>query len=169
MNRLTFRVYGVPLPKGNMRPLIRENARGMKIAIATESNRSVKGWQQLIAEAASHALQQIPEADRRMFASAVRVSVAFYLPRPKKYARRGVFVPHCTIPDVDKLARAVLDALQAVAYHDDKQVTELDARKYYTDVDVSAFADVVVEAAPGHAADFLGDRMRGVSLFEATP
>lgn len=146
MDRLTFRVYGVPLPKGNLRPFVRE-VRGMKVAIATESNRSVKGWQQLIAEAASHALQTFPEADRLMFAYGVRVAVAFYLPRPKRLSKRGVFVPHCSTPDVDKLARAVLDALQGVAYHDDKQVTELEARKFYADVDGPAFADVGVEAA----------------------
>jgi Holliday junction resolvase RusA-like endonuclease len=169
MNRLTFRVYGVALPKGNMRPLIRENARGMKIAIATESNRSVKGWQQLIAEAASHALQQIPEADRAMFAYGVRIAVAFYLPRPKKWHKRGVFVPHCTVPDVDKLARAVLDALQGVAYHDDKQVTELITGKYYAEVDGPAYADVTVEADVAVAAYPLAERRRGLPLFEATP
>jgi hypothetical protein len=37
--------------------------------------------------------------------------------------------------------------LQGVAYHDDKQVTALEARKYYADVDGPAFADVSVEAA----------------------
>jgi crossover junction endodeoxyribonuclease RusA len=150
MTRLTFRVYGVPLPKGNLRPFVRA-VRGMKVAIVTESNRNVKGWQQLIAEAASHALQTYPEADRCMFAHGVRVSAAFYLPRPKRLSRRGVFVPHCVTPDVDKLARAVLDALQGVAYHDDKQVTALEARKYYADVDGPAFAEI--EVAPASILD----------------
>jgi crossover junction endodeoxyribonuclease RusA len=142
---LTFRVYGVALPKGNMKPFLK---KGMKFPIVTESNRNVRSWQQLIAEGASHALLEAPEDARALLAFGVRVSVAFYLPRPKKYGKRGVFVAHCKAPDVDKLARAVLDALSNVAYHDDAQVTELIAGKYYTAIEGASFVEVRVEPAP---------------------
>jgi len=142
---LAFRVYGVALPKGNMKPFI---PKGMKFPIVTESNRNVKSWQQLVAEGASHALQQLPEPARELLRYGVRVSVAFYLPRPKKFHKRGVFVPHVTTPDLDKLSRAVLDAMSQVMYHDDRQVTELVAGKYYTEVDGAACVDVRVESAP---------------------
>jgi Holliday junction resolvase RusA-like endonuclease len=36
-------------------------------------------------------------------------------------------------PDGDNIAKAILDSLNAVAYHDDSYVTELSVSKYYTD------------------------------------
>lgn len=145
---LSFTVFGVAQSKGNHRAF---QGKGMRFPIITESNRSVASWQQLVAEAASHALQERPLEQRNLMytTNGVRVSIAFYLPRPKKYHKRGVFVPHCTKPDVDRLTRAVLDALTQVAFHDDRQVTELLAGKYYTDVDGAARVDVRVEPAPG--------------------
>lgn len=145
---LTFTVYGVALPKGNHRAI---TPRGMEFPVITESNRNVKSWQQLVSEGASHALQQLPESDRVLLANGVRLTIAFYMPRPKKHRKRGVFVPHCVKPDIDKLTRGVLDALTHVAYHDDKQVTEIVVGKYYADVDGAAHANVRVEPAPGCA------------------
>lgn len=37
-------------------------------------------------------------------------------------------------PDCDNIAKAVLDALNSVAYNDDKQVIEMVVRKWYSDV-----------------------------------
>jgi crossover junction endodeoxyribonuclease RusA len=163
---LTFRVYGVALPKGNMKPFL---AKGMKFPIVTESNRNVKSWQQLVAEGASHALQQLPEADRGLIAVGVRVTIAFFLPRPSVLKRRGVFVAHTKHPDIDKLARAVLDALSNVAYVDDKQVTELVTGKYYAEVGAPSYVDVRVEAAPAQV-ECLSPRWRALPLFaEAQP
>jgi len=95
---LAFTVYGTALPKGNHRALL---LKGMKFPIITESNRAVISWQQLVAEGASHALQAAPEADRALLNDGVRATIMFYFTRPKKYAKRGVFVPHCVAPDVD--------------------------------------------------------------------
>jgi len=142
---LCFTVYGTAQPKGNMRAL---QLRGMKFPIVTDSNRNVKSWSQLVAEGASHALQQLPQHERELLPLGVRVSLFFYLPRPKKHSKRGVFVPHCVAPDIDKLERAVLDALSGVVYHDDRQVTEVVKGKYYADVDMPAHINVRVEAAP---------------------
>jgi Holliday junction resolvase RusA-like endonuclease len=163
---LTFRVYGVPLPKGNMKPFMVTAPKGMKFPILTESNRNVKSWQQLVSEAASHALQEKPETDRALLPYGVRVTVAFFLPRPKKYGKRGVFVPHCKAPDLDKLSRAILDAMKHVAYADDSQVTELITGKYYAEVDGASYADVMVEQAPS-ATDWSVWEKRHLPLFEA--
>jgi Holliday junction resolvase RusA-like endonuclease len=38
-------------------------------------------------------------------------------------------------PDGDNIAKAILDSLNQVAYHDDSYVTELSVSKYYTDGD----------------------------------
>jgi Holliday junction resolvase RusA-like endonuclease len=142
---IAFTVYGTAQPKGSMRAVM---GKGMRFPVVTDSNRNVKSWSQLVRVAASAALNALPAADRAMLPHGVRLSLAFYLPRPKKHHKRGVFVPHCVAPDVDKLARAVLDALATVLYHDDRQITELIAGKYYAEVDGAAHVDVRVEAAP---------------------
>jgi crossover junction endodeoxyribonuclease RusA len=165
---LTFRVYGVASPKGNMRAFLK---RGMKFPIVTETSRSVKSWQQLVSEGASHALQESAPEARELLAFGVRVTVAFYLPRPKKYGKDGVFVAHIKAPDLDKLARAVLDALSHVAYHDDAQVTELIAGKYYTTTNGAAYVDVRIEPAPQPTTGVPIPLMtpKPLPLFEAEP
>jgi crossover junction endodeoxyribonuclease RusA len=142
---LSFTVFGVAQSKGNHSAY---QGKGMKFPIITETNRNVASWQQLVAEAASHALQQRPITDQRLLCAGVRVSVAFYLPRPKKFQKRDVFVPHCTKPDVDRLCRAVIDALTQVVFEDDRQVTELFAWKFYAEIGAPARIDVMVEPVP---------------------
>jgi Holliday junction resolvase RusA-like endonuclease len=71
----------------------------------------------------------------------VRVEVDFYLPRPKTVKVKDRALP-IVPPDVDKLARAVLDGIgqgpsgkvgDGLVYGDDSQVVELLARKFYAD------------------------------------
>ena len=61
----------------------------------------------------------------------VCVSVMYSFARPKGRDRRRV--DPCVRPDVDKLCRALLDALTGVAYDDDGQVVALSVRKIYSD------------------------------------
>jgi Holliday junction resolvase RusA-like endonuclease len=147
---IAFTVLGVAQSKGSMRAF---TPRGMKFPIVTDSNRNVRSWQQLVSEGANQALQHGAHV---MHDGAVRVTVTFHLPRPKKYQRRGLAVAHTKAPDLDKLVRAVLDALAAIAYHDDAQVVELVAAKYYADVDTPARCDVHVEQAAARAPLFAG-------------
>jgi Holliday junction resolvase RusA-like endonuclease len=78
------------------------------------------------------------------------VRVAFRLPRPKgHYGRRGLrpsapAYPN-VMPDLDKLARAILDALTGIVWRDDAQVVRLDVEKIYheelvTTISVEAIA-----------------------------
>jgi len=66
----------------------------------------------------------------------------FWFPRPASHygIKAGISYLKPTAPiepissrvgDLDKLCRAILDALTGVAYLDDRQVVELDARKAY--------------------------------------
>ena len=57
------------------------------------------------------------------------VSVVYGFVRPRGCKRA---VP-CVRPDVDKLDRALLDALTGVAYDDDGQVIGMSSRKVYSD------------------------------------
>jgi len=141
---LAFTVYGVAESKGSMRAY---TPKGMRFPVVTDSNRNVRSWQQLIAEGASKALMQLPAAERKLVTGGVHCEVAFFLPRPKDLHRpkyRGVEVAHTKAPDIDKLTRAVLDALTSVLWVDDAQVVELFAFKRYTAVGEPARVDVAV-------------------------
>jgi len=71
----------------------------------------------------------------------LQVVYGFVRPKGKDRAR----VDPCVRPDVDKLVRALLDALTGVAYHDDGQVVALSVRKIYAP---SVVAKVCVMAEP---------------------
>ena len=143
---ISFTVYGVAQPKGSMRAFV---PPGMKHPIVTDSNRNAKSWAQLVAHAAATTLAQTPDGAPQLLQGPVRVSVAFDLPRPKKFNKRGVPIAHLTAPDLDKLLRSVLDALTAVVWHDDSQVVEVLAQKRYAEVAHPPCAHIRVEAANG--------------------
>jgi len=143
---LEFTVFGVAQPKGNMRAI---NIPGMKFPIVTDSNRSVKSWSQLVAEGANRALAALPKENRAILTGPVRLTMAFHLPRPKKFHKRGVPVAHLTAPDWDKLSRAVSDALSQVVYVDDRQVVEAIVGKFYAEVGEPPHVTVRVETTAG--------------------
>ena len=69
----------------------------------------------------------------------VAVSVTAFFPVPKSYSKGkrkacidGDIRPDKK-PDIDNVLKVVLDALNGLAYDDDKQVIEAICRKYYTD------------------------------------
>jgi len=68
----------------------------------------------------------------------VIVSVVYEFAPPIRLVRSSP----CTRPDIDKLARALLDALTGVAYEDDGQVVALTVRKMYgTDTRTRVWVD----------------------------
>lgn len=71
----------------------------------------------------------------------VSVSISAFFPVPKSYSKKKrenclerILRPDKK-PDMDNILKVVLDALNKVAYEDDKQVVELIGRKYYTESD----------------------------------
>jgi crossover junction endodeoxyribonuclease RusA len=144
MTPLRFTVYGVAQPKGNMKAYV---PRGMKFPVITDSNRNARSWAQLVAEGASRAIAGLD--DRSVLTEGVRVSVAFYLPRPKKYQRRGVPRAHLVAPDIDKLLRSVLDALSGVVWVDDSQIVDVVTVKRYADMEDAPHVTIGIEPSPG--------------------
>lgn len=143
---LVFTVFGVPQQKGSIKAFV---PKGWNRPILTDTNRNLKMWAQLVAEGASRSIQQLPAADRGCLTEGVRLTVAFYLPRPKALMRRGLEVAHLKKPDLDKLVRGVKDALTRVVWTDDSLVVELVATKQYADVDGSPHVDIRVEPTAG--------------------
>ena len=69
----------------------------------------------------------------------VKVGIEAYYKIPKSVSQKvrgsmlsGETEP-CKKPDVDNLAKIILDSLNGLVYHDDAQVTELRVRKLYSD------------------------------------
>lgn len=138
---LAFRVLGVAQAKGNLRAFRRGSL------MLTDTNRNLKTWQTVIMSAASAAIQRLPAGERDMVDGPVALSVAFYLPRPRslKASTRA----HIRKPDIDKIVRAVLDALESVVYFSDAQVVNLVAVKRYARANESPRVDIRVEPAEG--------------------
>jgi len=117
---ISFRVDGVPVPQGSMRVFNGHvvHNKGAELAV----------WRSAIAIEARRA-GLTPEP------GAVRLDLLFVMPKPKTVKRDFPTVA----PDLDKLIRAALDAMTAVAYIDDGQVTDISATKVYG---VSPFLEV---------------------------
>ncbi len=130
MTRLEFVVWGTAVPKGSARAFV---PKGWKRPIITTDNNSLKAWEQVVRAE----LQRVmAESDRTLlmtlFDAPVFVRCVFHLPRPKSLPARVRH--HVKRPDVDKLARGLIDALRGVAFRDDVQVAALHAYKVYATV-----------------------------------
>lgn len=113
-----FQVVGLPATKGSTRSFVSKSTG--RLVTISDSRPALKTWTKAV-QAASLAAR-LPKLQ-----GAVAVDVEFRLPRPLKPAHDQPV----TRPDVDKLARALLDALAGIAFEDDGQVTEMTTCKRY--------------------------------------
>lgn len=134
-DHLTFAVPGVPQPKGSLKAF--RSARSRRVVV-TSDNPKLARWQRAVRVSA---LEARARRDGRPFPGPVVVACLFLLPRPKSYPKRVVH--HTRKPDLDKLVRAVLDALAAKGlFGDDAAVVDLHASKAY--VSPGVFPGVVI-------------------------
>ncbi len=120
---MTFVVYGIAQPQGSTRAFV---PKGWTRPIITSDNPQNKGWRQLVAEGASRALA---DQGGTLLETPVRLSVSFFLPRPKSLPKR--VAAHVKRPDLDKLLRSVGDALTGVLWVDDAQLVRIEGAKEY--------------------------------------
>lgn len=130
-DRLAWTVYGLPAPQGSAKGFLH---RATGRVIVTHANRRTVGWRQEVAAALAKALESAdpplaPDCALFPRPAAVRVSITFYLPRPKSLPKR-ILTP-ASRPDLDKLLRAALDAMTGLLYDDDAQVAAVTASKAY--------------------------------------
>lgn len=121
-------VQGVPYPQGS-----KTLVRGRMV----ESCQQVRPWRaKVTATAKQQADHEGPLFPRD---TPLAVSVEFRMPRPKAHYRaNGAVKPGAPAysvkrPDLDKLMRAVGDALSGVWWEDDSQIVSLYLVKVYTD------------------------------------
>ena len=122
MKEITFTAYGIPQPKGSTKSFPFRKKDG-KLGVSTTSTNKAKltTWaEQVMAAAREH----IPET---LFDGPVGIRVEFVLVKPKSVKRKTPTVK----PDIDKLARGLLDSLKGVIYTEDARVVLLMATKVY--------------------------------------
>jgi len=119
---ISFTAYGVPAPQGSTRAY---TPRGWKHPVITADSKRTKPWRQAVIDASRDEM-----AGRAPLEGPVELRVMFYLPRPKSAPKR--ITEPAKLPDLDKLVRALGDALtSAGAWRDDAQVISTLARKAF--------------------------------------
>ena len=116
---IRFQVHGLPIPQGSTRAWV-VNGK----PIITSSAKGLTTWRRLVADVAQNYAPEEP------WQGPVGIELHFGLPKPKSAPKRKRVWPDKR-PDLDKLTRAVLDALTYVVFADDSQVIEIQASKDY--------------------------------------
>ena len=109
---VTIEVFGKV--KGKARPRVTR--------FGTYTPKESRVYERMIAE-------KYRETGVEPFLGEVSVEVTTYREMPKSRPKKAVKEPDTYKPDVDNIGKAVLDALNGVAYLDDKQVTMLSVIK----------------------------------------
>ena len=139
---MIFIVNGTPAAQGSKRAFV---VKGR--AVMVDADKKLKPWRQAVTDAAAE-----ERGDNPLFMGPVRVRVRFVFPRPKSHYGTGrnaeVLKPNAPLfvdkkPDIDKLLRAIFDALTGVVFKDDSQVTTVESSKVY-----GAYSQAIIEVTP---------------------
>ena len=126
MESISITVLGEPSPEGSTRSFYIPK---LNRTVTTHQNQSrLNSWRNRVATEAQNVLCECDWTSDRT--SAYTLDVDFVLPRPPSVpAHRRI---HPTVkPDVDKLVRAINDALTGILFPDDCQVVSIRVTKNY--------------------------------------
>ena len=131
-------VPGTPVPQGSMRSvgpgrLIHSNAPALI------------DWRETVRFYAAQKMGDAP-----LITGPVYVLAEFHLPRPTSRPKRDMLPDRK--PDLDKLVRAILDALTGTVIVDDARVVQIYAGKRYADDSAGAFVEVHSACSGQHEA-----------------
>ena len=131
-------VKGEPIPKGSYSVDKRGNVYYHRSA-------ELAAWEKQIRKVFASRIRQ--KDWPRFPTGPVSMMLEFRLRRPKTVKRD---LPHVK-PDIDKLCRAVFDALHGIIYKDDSQITRVVVNKYYAvdveDQGVTIYIDKIIESS----------------------
>ena len=139
-SEILFTVPGVPKPQGSKRGFVNKRT-GQAIVVET-GGQAHKDWRAVVALAATEAM-----AGNEPFDGPLWARITFKLPRPKSHGKKVTFPDHR--PDLDKLARSVLDALTHVVFVDDGQIVTLRLKKRWAQPEMSDPVGVEIHVAKG--------------------
>lgn len=120
---IAFSVHGDPVPQ----PRPRVTTRGGHGHAYTPSTHKVHGYRAAVA-AAARAAGAVTHGEP------VEMVIDFVFARPKSHLRKGGLAhdaPRIPRADLDNMAKAVMDALNGVAFDDDSQVRRLVVEKTF--------------------------------------
>jgi len=128
MDSFSFFVPGEPITEGSTKAF----TSGQRVVVTHDRGPELDAWRTRVKRAAQEAAREAGWEPR--YDGPVAVTAAFFLPRPK--SAKGRIFPHVK-PDLDKLQRAVGDALapykQDGVLKDDSRIVTWRASKYYSD------------------------------------
>lgn len=130
-----FWVPGIPQPQGSKKGFV---TRSGKVAMV-ESAVKVKPWRSDVKVFAALAM-----GDRPPMSGPVFVRCDFVMRRPLSTPKTRVTPPAVKKPDLDKILRAILDALTGTVYLDDSAVVELVGTKRIAELNEQPGVRVVV-------------------------
>lgn len=138
---ISFTVRGNPVAQGSMVAFMPKN--GLRPILHASNDNELMKWRREIGKAANLAMRDTFPAGKEV---PIRVRACFFISRyvgGDEFSGKKWKAKYCTVfPDVDKLARALLDGLKGICFDDDKQVTELCASKDFSE---EPRVEVVVE------------------------
>lgn len=132
--KVKFTIPGVPVPK----------ARPRVVRGHTYTPKKTKDYETLVKDVYKATVGEY------LGDSAIVATIDLYFPIPESYSKSkkqriaAGEIKHTKRPDVDNCAKAILDALNEVAYRDDSQIVESRITKHYA-VDGDVRADVILE------------------------
>ena len=115
--KLSFVVQGTPQPKERPRATV----RGGYAVVYTPKN--TVQFERYVKQVASE------YAPPKLLSGALVMALSFYLQRPQSLPAKVMY--DTKRPDIDNLAKSVMDALEGIIYEHDAQVIHLDATKGY--------------------------------------
>jgi crossover junction endodeoxyribonuclease RusA len=123
---IEFFVAGKPAPQGSM--VSGRSKSGFNFM--RHSNKKTEPWRAVVSYTARQEYTGEP------LSGALRMELLFCMPRPKAHYGKHGLKPNApywcsTVPDIDKLIRAVGDSLTGICYLDDKQIVRVEAKKIY--------------------------------------
>jgi crossover junction endodeoxyribonuclease RusA len=122
------------------RPAAQGSKRHVGGGRLVEQSKAVAPWRTLVSW---HVAQKWTEGP---LDGPVRVVLMFVMPRPSSTSKR-LTPPAVKRPDIDKMQRAILDALTAICWVDDSQVVDIHATKRLAEVDETPGCRIMVERA----------------------
>jgi len=126
---LTVFVPGVPAPQGSARAIVHKHTQ--RAVLIKANDKRQKSWRGDVRDALTDGYGQ----PRARFEAAVAVELAFVMPRPKSTPKTRATPAAVKKPDLDKLVRAVFDAItSAGVWTDDSAAVDVRATKRIAEI-----------------------------------
>lgn len=116
----SFWVPGVPKPQGSKRAFSHPATK--RIVMVEAAGAPLKDWRYDVKATAASRMDGRPVITQP---TGVHLEVEFVMPRPTSLPKSRATPAAVKKPDLDKLIRAICDALKGVVYADDSQVVSM--------------------------------------------